>query len=80
MERAASAVVFAGFLEFHAPVYHVNDVDAIQQVIDKGLGYASCHAQCGARLDGLKMKVEAAGEVCHGVVWVISPGEFLGGL
>jgi hypothetical protein len=36
-------VVLAGFLELHAPVDDVDDVDAIEQVIDEGLGYAAGH-------------------------------------
>jgi hypothetical protein len=47
VEGAARAVVLAGFLELHAPVDDVDDVDAIEQVIDEGLGYAAGHGVAG---------------------------------
>ena len=38
MERAAGAVVFARFFEFYAPINDLDDIKAIQKVIEKCLG------------------------------------------
>ena len=43
MERAACRVVFAGFLELHPPIHHLNDIDPVQKVVEELLWYASCH-------------------------------------
>jgi hypothetical protein len=43
VERTAGSVVLAGFFQFDAPVYHLDDIDAIQQVIQESLGYPSGH-------------------------------------
>ena len=43
MEGAAGAVILAGFPQFHPPIDHIDNVDAIQQVIDEGLGDSSGH-------------------------------------
>ena len=37
MEGTAGSVVFAGLLEFYATVYDLNNIEAIQQVIEKSL-------------------------------------------
>jgi hypothetical protein len=37
MERAASAVIFAGLLKLNAMIHHVDNIDAVEQSIDKAL-------------------------------------------
>src|SRR5690606_32036911 len=43
MKRAAGGVIFAGFFQFYAAVYHVDHIDAGQQIINKTLGNPACH-------------------------------------
>ena len=42
MERTAGAVVFARFFEFYTTVDDLNNIESIQQVIEKSL-WKSCH-------------------------------------
>ena len=41
-----AGVILAGLFQFDASVYHFDDVDAVQQVIQKSLGYPSGHVGC----------------------------------
>lgn len=43
VERAAGAVVLAGFLQLDARTHHLDDVGAVQQVIDEALRYQAGH-------------------------------------
>ena len=43
MERAAGAVVLAGFFKLDARGDHLDDVGAVKQVVDEGLRYESGH-------------------------------------
>jgi hypothetical protein len=38
VERAAGAVVFAGFFEFYTAIDHIDYVEAVEQVVNKTLG------------------------------------------
>ena len=48
VERAAGRVILARLFEFDTPVYHLDDVDAVQQVIEESLGNPSSHVGCRA--------------------------------
>jgi hypothetical protein len=39
VKGAAGFVVFACFFELYARINHVNDIDAVEQVINKSLWY-----------------------------------------
>ena len=43
VEGAAGGVILARLFQFDTPVYHLDDIDAVQQVIQKSLGYPSGH-------------------------------------
>src|SRR5690606_24956973 len=43
VERAAGAVVAAGLLQGHALAHHLDDIGAVEQVVDEGLRDQSCH-------------------------------------
>ena len=43
MKRATGRVVFARFLQFYPTIYDLDDIEAIQKIIEKGL-WKSCHA------------------------------------
>ena len=42
MKRATGRVVFARFLQFYPTIYDLDDIEAIQKIIEKGL-WKSCH-------------------------------------
>ncbi|MNG22525.1 hypothetical protein D3C84_1070160 [compost metagenome] len=43
MERAAGRVVFAGFFQLDARTHHVDDVEAVDQVVNETLGNQPGH-------------------------------------
>ncbi|MNP25545.1 hypothetical protein D3C76_1183580 [compost metagenome] len=49
VERAAGAVVLAGLLQLDARTHHIENVGAVEQVIDEGLRYQAGHSLFGAQ-------------------------------
>lgn len=45
MERATGHVVTAAFFQPDTPIDHIDDIDAFQQVINKGLGDQTSHCR-----------------------------------
>ena len=47
VKRAAGAVILAGFFQLYARTHHVDDVGAVEEVVDKRLGNQAGHRGSG---------------------------------
>src|SRR5690606_19181737 len=69
VEGAAGAIVLAGAFEFYAGVHQLDDIDAVEQVVDKALGDKSGHRLSAslARRSGRVVSIDhgpSAGQRC----------------